>query len=151
MAISMRVLDGDQPGGVAVEWCDGARCIRREITGPWPDGFQAVQAAVLAELAGGVVVANQEEPEPASYLDAPPIDVPVFDRATGEPLPDPALVTSDRALVALQATLGPPRRTMPCCFNCQHGQRDGAGWRCRIGDADGCQPYHAAHHWTGHD
>ncbi len=86
MCISMRVLDGEQPGGVAVEWCSGDRCIRREITGPWPDGFQAVQAAVLAELAGGVVVANQE---PESCLDGPPIDVPVFDRATGEPLPDP--------------------------------------------------------------
>ena len=70
MGISMRVLDGEQPGGVAVEWCSGGRCIRREITGPWPEGFQAVQAAVLAELAGSVDVANQE-PTPRVEAQAP--------------------------------------------------------------------------------
>jgi hypothetical protein len=131
MAISMRVLDGDQPGGVAVEWCDGARCIQREITGPWPTGFQAIQAAVLAELAGGMVVANQE-PEPACYLDAPAIDVPVIDRATGEALPDPP----------------PPAAEKRTCMTCLRKYR-GAELYCSTACEDRARSVRVGDHRTG--
>lgn len=57
MGIRLQMIES--PGRVELEWCAGDRCVRRDVTGLWtpetfPAKFEAIQAGVLAELAGEV-------------------------------------------------------------------------------------------------